>query len=170
MLQIRANVFETNSSSTHTLNISKKPVDSVPAYIDFHFGEFGWDGPDTDFADYLYTAIYDCCEVGNKEQEALRDARLEKIRNLLDKYGVMYSFEKPSYTIGETYTWFDAGYVDHSYLLDSEGTLDLILNHEDTLARALFRPESIIHIGNDNDGYGVASEDEDEFDVFEKWN
>lgn len=170
MLQIRANVFETNSSSTHTLNISKKPIDNVPGHIDFHFGEFGWDGPDTGFANYLYTAIYDCCEPGNKKDEALRDQRLEKIRNLLDKYGVMYSFEKPTYQVYKDSCWFNAGYVDHSYLLEEEGTLDLILNHEDTLARALFRPESVIHIGNDNDGYGVEAEDEDNFDVFTKWN
>ena len=162
MLQIRANVFETNSSSTHTLNISKKPVDNMPGHIDFHLGEFGWQFDDADFADYLYTAIVDLDSASSEERHVKAQERLNKIRNLLDKYGITYTFEKPRDNI-----WF---YVDHAETLEMEGTLDAILDDEDLLVRALMRPESVIHMGNDNSETEVSYENEDDFDVFDKWN
>ena len=162
MLQIRANVFETNSSSTHTLNISKRPVDDMPAHIDFHLGEFGWGFDDANFADYLYTAIMDLDSEFNEERHEKAKERLNKIRNLLGKYGITYTFEKPRDNV-----WF---YIDHSETLEREGTLDKILDDEDLLTRALMRPESVIHMGNDNSETEVGCENEDDFDVFDKWN
>lgn len=42
--QIRKSVFETNSSSTHAICITKKKDNyKLPDHIDFEFGEFGWD-------------------------------------------------------------------------------------------------------------------------------
>lgn len=40
MKTIRSNVFETNSSSTHSIAIPKNC--SETNYISFHIGEFGW--------------------------------------------------------------------------------------------------------------------------------
>ena len=162
MLQIRTNVFETNSSSTHTLNISKKPVDNMPGHIDFHLGEFGWQFDDANFADYLYTAIMDLDSEFNEERHAKAQERLNKIRNLLNANGITYTFEKPRDNI-----WF---YVDHAETLEMEGTLDAILDNDDLLMRALMRPESVIHMGNDNSETEVGFENEDDFDVFDKWN
>lgn len=162
MLQIRANVFETNSSSTHTLNISKRPVTNMPCHIDFHLGEFGWQFDDANFADYLYTAIVDLDSEFSEEKYVKAQERLNKIRNLLDKYGITYTFEKPRDNI-----WF---YVDHAETLEMEGTLDKILDDENLLMRALMRPESVIHMGNDNSETEVGYENEDDFDVFDKWN
>lgn len=171
MLQIRANIFETNSSSTHTLNISKKTVEEYPGHIDFHFGEYGWECGRANFANYLYTAIYDCCNESDRLDVREREKRLEKIRNFLDKHGVTYSFEKPKYSGDDGWRYFSSGYVDHADLLDTYGILDTILDDEDMLARALFRPESVIWTGNDNYGWDEAQqEDEDKFDVFYKGN
>ena len=55
MKQIRTSVFETNSSSTHSIAISKKPV-TIGKYIYFGIGEFGWENDCVNTADYLYTA------------------------------------------------------------------------------------------------------------------
>ena len=53
--QIRSGVFETNSSSIHSIAIPRscKAVDSVS----FSIGEFGWEWDEADAANYLYTAI-----------------------------------------------------------------------------------------------------------------
>ena len=40
---IRKNVFETNSSSTHSISISKLNDYILPKEINFTFGEFGWE-------------------------------------------------------------------------------------------------------------------------------
>ena len=56
MIQIRSSVFETNSSSTHSIAISKKPV-VAGKYIRFCIGEFGWANGIADTADYLYTYL-----------------------------------------------------------------------------------------------------------------
>ena len=43
MRQIRQNTFETNSSSTHSICISKNPVVDVRnEHVYFGSGEFGW--------------------------------------------------------------------------------------------------------------------------------
>lgn len=73
MIQIRNGVFETNSSSTHSICISKKPVDADGCHVDFHFGEFGWENDDADVADYLYTAIYELDRSG-------KDGLLDKLK------------------------------------------------------------------------------------------
>ena len=57
MIQIRSNVFETNSSSTHSICIQKKPVDADYSYIAFHAGEYGWEERIVNLGNYLYTAI-----------------------------------------------------------------------------------------------------------------
>ena len=41
MRTVRYNIFETNSSSTHSLAVPKK-VEYIPSDIRFHFGNFGW--------------------------------------------------------------------------------------------------------------------------------
>lgn len=56
--QIRRSVFETNSSSTHSICISKKPVNiNTERVIGFEIGDYGWENGCVDIKDYLYTAI-----------------------------------------------------------------------------------------------------------------
>ena len=56
MRQIRNGVFETNSSSTHSIAIPRS-CNNIN-YISFHIGEFGWEWEEANPADYFYTAIY----------------------------------------------------------------------------------------------------------------
>ena len=55
MKTIRSNVFETNSSSTHSIAIPKNC--EATNFISFHVGDFGWGWEEVDPADYFYTAI-----------------------------------------------------------------------------------------------------------------
>ena len=131
MIQIRRNVFETNSSSTHSLavpqdyntyNIKKKK-------INFHLGSYGRPSKPVKAnpADYLYTAIMqDVCWFmwGDGVTEEARDAiisssdtpdwrkhcpeavnRLDKLKAILDEYHIKYEFEEPVW--GVEFDWND---------------------------------------------------------------
>ena len=125
MIQIRRNVFETNSSSTHSLaipqdyntyNIKKKK-------INFHLGSYGRPSKPVKAnpADYLYTAIMqDVCWFmwGDGFTEEARDAiisssatpdwrkycheavnRLNKLKAILNEYHIKYEFEEPVWDV-----------------------------------------------------------------------
>jgi hypothetical protein len=139
MKQIRRNVFETNSSSTHSICISKKPV-TIGKCIHFYIGEYGWGNDCVDTASYLYTAIL--------EQDSC-DELLDKLKRILDKYSIEYNFDEPIYhtsSDGE-YKWLEYGYIDHSDELQE--FLSIILSNEDMLMRYLFG-DSCVYTGNDN--------------------
>ena len=137
--QIRNSVFETNSSSTHSIAISKKPA-VIGKRIHFGIGEFDWQNDRVDTSDYLYTAIL--------EQDEY-DELLDKLKRILDKYSIEYSFENPIYHTSSNgkYKWLENGHIDHS---DELGEfLDAILSNEDLLMRYLFG-DSSVYTGNDN--------------------
>lgn len=135
--QIRSSVFETNSSSTHSIAISKAPV-VAGKYISFGIGEFGWENDTADTADYLYTAILE----QNNSSELLN-----KLKDILDKHSIEYKFEEPRYVKSSYGEYLDYGYIDHGYELGE--FLDAVLNNEDLLMRYLFG-DSTVYTGNDN--------------------
>lgn len=135
--QIRSNVFETNSSSTHSIAISKAPV-VAGKYISFGIGEFGWENDTADTADYLYTAILE----QNNSSELLN-----KLKDILDKHSIEYKFEEHRYVKSSYGEYLDYGYIDHGYELGE--FLDAVLNNEDLLMRYLFG-DSTVYTGNDN--------------------
>ena len=133
MIQIRKNVFETNSSSTHSICISKKHV-SVPkgTTVNFYAGEYGW-SEDTvyDTASYLYTAIL--------VQEDRKEELLDKLESMLSKHDIKCVFNPPMSR------WY---YIDHGY--ETYDFVDAILADDDLLLQYLFG-DSVIYTGNDND-------------------
>jgi hypothetical protein len=134
MKQIRQNVFETNSSSTHSICISKKPVSADGHFIHFYIGEYGWENDCVDTADYLYTAIL-----------CMSDAEelLEKLQSALDRHNITYKFEEPDYSDG----WLNNGYIDHSG--ETRDFVEAVLADDDMLMRCLFG-DSSVYTGNDN--------------------
>ena len=145
MKQIRRSVFETNSSSTHSIAIPKKcdPIN----YTSFHIGEFGWGWEEVDAADYLYTAIYELSETESEAKE-----NIEKLENILKENGINYKFGKV-----KTHTWhsecfdrdfygLDDGYIDHAYNLKE--LVEELLNDADKLIR--FLSGGLVFTGNDN--------------------
>ena len=136
MRQIRQDVFETNSSSTHSICISKEPVNVIPKKkVYFHFDEFGWESMRVDdTASYLYTAM--------KNLEM--DDNISQMEEILNRHGAECEFENPEKGRG----YWECGYVDHASEL-VEFISDL-LSDEDKLIRYLFG-DSCIYTGNDND-------------------
>ena len=145
MRQIRYGVFESNSSSTHSIAIPKDC--DIVSYISFHIGEFGWGCDEADSADYFYTAIY---VTSNTEDEV--NEKIAKLKNILDEHGIEYYFAK-----AKTYIWhydydnkdylvLDDGYIDHGEEL--KDFVDELLNDGDKLVRFLSR--GLVFTGNDN--------------------
>lgn len=156
MKQIRKNVFETNSSSCHSLVISKESVkdEDLPKYLNINTNEdFGWMfncyyTPE-EKAGYLCTVMEAFCLDVEKE---------EFMNKLKNDFHI-----KVSYRIG-------SGYVDH----DGEIVpfIRELLNDDDKLKRFLFNPKSCIFTGNDNSDdmdapCFVACDDDGEGQVFD---
>lgn len=158
MEKIRHSVFETNSSSTHSICIAKDAKLIIPSSIHFFFGEFGWEC-DTlrsmeSKASYLYTGLI-----------ALdRDDDVARIISVLKDNGIEVTTEAPEY---EDRSYKDAsgqivkyrygkniGHVDHSY--DMDEFLDAVCGDDERLMNFLFSPLSFIITGNDNDDEDVA--------------
>ena len=125
MIQIRRNVFETNSSSTHSLAIPQdyNTYNIKKRKINFHLGSYGrpCQPVKANPADYLYTAIMqDVCWFmwDDKFTEEARDAiihssnvpdwkkycheaveRLSKLQTILDHYNLKYEFEEPVWDV-----------------------------------------------------------------------
>ncbi len=147
--QIRKNVFETNSSSTHAICISKGEYNIIN-HIDFEVGDFGWEFETYrtlhSKASYLITAILD---LPNKETS---DNYLNKLTDILDNNGIEYTLPElkvGSYKFGENtvYYYVIDGYVDHAS--ETKEFLDTVLSDSYILFRYLFG-DSMIITGNDN--------------------
>jgi len=159
--QIRQNVFETNSSSTHSICISKNAGLIIPKELHFSFGEFGWECITLDSinekASYLYTGLF-----SND-----RNDDISKIFEILTSKGIDVTFEEPIYEEGRSYA-NNSGYVDHSNELNE--FLNAVCSDEDKLMQFLFSPLSFIITGNDNDEYDVNIDVSYEHDEFYKGN
>lgn len=145
MRQIRNGVFETNSSSTHSIAIPKS-CDNVN-YISFHIDEFGWEWREADPEDYFYTAIY---ETSNSTSEV--EEKIERLKSILDSHGIGYRFGEVEYHIwhsdyaNKDYLSLDYGYIDHGNELKE--FVDELLDDGDKLVR--FLSMGFVFTGNDN--------------------
>jgi hypothetical protein len=137
---IRRGVFETNSSSTHSICISKDGDYRLPISIEFVTGEFGWEVSELrsieEKASYLYTGML----------TSQRFDQLERLKTALADASVAATFQE--YVIDED-GLLDDGYIDHD--CDLTDFLDAVTG-KDELFRYLFSDRSFILTGNDNGG------------------
>ena len=161
--QIRRSAFETNSSSTHTITISKKPVYEVSPSLHFEGGEYGWDVDKLDTpierASYLFTAIASMSD---------RNKLVEHVREVLAKHGCQATFEE--WGSG----WAGNGYIDHEGRLTY--LIGMLMSDEDLLMTYLFG-DACVYTYNDNMDYEdmryseeIDSYTEDEYLIYEKGN
>lgn len=137
MIQVRNGVFETNSSSTHSICISREYVEPGD-YISFHIGEFGRNNDKVDAADYLYTAIL--------EYEDWEE-KLDKLKSVLDDNHVSYDFEEPKWEHSDWGDYLTNGCIDHAH--ETSEFVNAVLNNDDMLMRLLFG-DSFVYTGCDN--------------------
>lgn len=140
MIKIRRSVFETNSSSTHSICITKNNnAVSLPDKVVFAGRDFGWEQDihyDTESkAAYLYTAI---CQLGR--YGALDKSKLiQFIADTLANNGIDYEFMPLD----------DECCIDHVSELDE--FVASVCHSARRLLRFLFSAESFIVTGNDNE-------------------
>jgi len=168
MKQIRIGVFETNSSSVHSICISKNKELEKHAEVYFGFGDYGWAESTLDTcaerASYLWTAILDCYGYGDSISDV--EKYKQKITEMLNSEGIQCTFAKYKIEISN----YDnkkycatSGFIDHGY--ETLGFIKAVTSDKDKLLRYLFSPESVVYTGNDNvdefnyQTYGVADED-----------
>lgn len=153
MKQIRKGVFETNSSSTHSICIAKDAELTIPKSLHFSFGKFGWECDTlysvSEKASYLYTGL-----MANKRKDDV-----DKIIELLKDKGIDVTTEEPIYK-KYTYEGNDGGeYIDNGGYVDHSNDMGYFLNavceDESKLMNYLFSDLSFIITGNDNDDSDV---------------
>ena len=140
---IRSKVFETNSSSIHTLAIFNN-VDCISDYVkmleefdarnyNIEVGEFNWEfeiyNDPISILEYIYSFAYQMDNHNNFEKNYLN-----RLKQLLPNT----NFIKPE----DDYYYF----IDHCY--DWENQLDFIFENKENLAKLMFNGE--IRTGNDN--------------------
>lgn len=148
MKSIRKKVFETNSSSVHSITVLKenvgKPITDEKIFV--ALGEFGWEldcyTEPSDILSYLYTAI--CCNYGQDYKKYIKI-----IENVLSKKSnVKLSWEEPIFDVYDDKYYLENGYIDHGYEL-SEWLKEIFDDEELLLATIV---GGIIETGNDNGG------------------
>ena len=158
MIQVRTGVFETNSSSTHSIAIPRDC--SVSGYMSFHVGEFGWSFEEVDPMDYFYTALYTTSETMTELEE-----KMERLKDILRLYDIEADFAEVE--CDERYGWLDHdGYIDHGDEL--KDFVDELLNNGDKLVR--FLSGGLVFTGNDNsESNGFISRNEEFIENYD-WN
>lgn len=157
MKKIRKGMFETNSSSTHTIIITENKCDPGPA-VDFRIGEFGWEFDTISSIDakasYLYTMA---CEIYGRDV-------YQDLYERLVKYGVDCECSVPAKIEHSSYgDYLNNGYVDHAS--ESADFVDAIFHNDRRLIRYLFSDESFVITGNDNCEQYEYREMEEQADV-----
>jgi len=150
MRQVRHLVFETNSSSTHSICITKsRNTEMYPEKLCFHCQNFGWEErkleTPEDKAAYLYAAML--CLYNRDDVEFAKN----KIFAILSDVGVDCDFEQAEY-YGKSISLCENAYVDHAEEGDLLKFVEGILRSRSRLLRFLFSDESFVLTGNDNVG------------------
>lgn len=146
MIKIRRNVFETNSSSVHSIVVCNEALDDNHApFIFFQLGNFGWsmDVLDDDWsrASYFYTAA---CQLRRHDVK-------DEIIELLAPFNIDCSFDEenpPQYVDYGGFHYLDNGNIDH--VDECQEFVDTLMNDGEMLARFLLDDRSFVVTGNDN--------------------
>jgi len=141
MKTIRHNVFETNSSSSHSISINNQVelFDSITpnnnGYIVLTGGEFGWEWEK--YNDPLTKANYCAIDViGNEDRTNM----------LIDVIKEHTGAKDVIVDINDDWNTHDFSWIDHQ----SRGTSNAAFASKDALKNFIFNPKSILFTGNDN--------------------
>lgn len=173
--KIRMNVFETNSSSCHSISINNNNLPeyetllpSDDGYVHCGFGEFGWEVED--YADVETKLSYALTMVAETESRrstwnGIREGftseeefyetegfRLinEAVKEVTGCNGVILYDGEIWYNDKYDWTEFN-GYIDHQSSIDDYGSLKEFLDYYGlTAERFIFDSNVILHTDNDN--------------------
>ena len=175
--QIRNGVFETNSSSTHSICIAKNPVTllPIPEYLDFQFDSYGWEENKLTSIKEKVRYLYTC--IGYLESEQKIKEVLQFIVKTLKKHGVKQIYFDPfdlcfyRDSKDKITTYISPGsdgYVDHGH--EAIEFVEDVCSDENKLINFLFSDQSFVLTGNDNSGTDVTIRVDYEHDEYYKGN
>lgn len=153
MRQERRGVFETNSSSTHSICITKDRRNKLiyPSKLVFRCRDFNWEhlrlSSPEEKAAYLYASL-----LSLRSKKDAENAK-NKIYNMLGEVGVDCEFEQAKY-FGEG--WCGNAWVDHAGEDEHLDFVNRVLNNRGRLLRYLFSDHSFVLTGNDNEAHDVG--------------
>lgn len=164
-IQIRRGVFETNSSSVHTLTITKNSSNlKFPKKLIFDSGKYGWEHncltTPEEKASYLWEGIISVFPDYENKNLNIYNKAITSITSILKSVGVkaIFKYNNPKYKEskwGSYYAFYDKdgnvddGYVDHSSKLCT--FLYNVCFDKTKLLNYLFSESSYINTGNDNE-------------------
>lgn len=175
MIQIRSSVFETNSSSTHSVSISRKnsnyyDASSLNFFIDdddnkvhVKFGEFGWEiesyWSPYDKLQYIVTMLVET--EGNNitsVDDLFKTDGFKLINDAVADYcncdGIWIDEDMKlnSYTWdGKTHYYIDHdGYIDHQSCEDYKSVQDFLDDYCLDVTKFIFDNGVVVHTDNDN--------------------
>ncbi len=155
----RHRVFETNSSSTHSISIDggvytadKFPLEDGICKV--HPGEFGWEEvtfrtPEVKASYclvYVKTAVSDTRE-GKKQGEEFWQARTQMLIDVLKEETGCETVEFVSYPKDMSYEW---GYIDHQSHIGDGDACGEAFESKKSLRDFIFNPKSFLSTDNDN--------------------
>lgn len=154
--KVRFGVFETNSSSTHSICIAFgdiSPPKMEGGVLTIEPGEFGWEVEDHyDFAtkaSYLYTWCYNKSHTYDDEPEKeLEGERKEKLDLLTETLKEYVGCDEVLYLKEDSY--YPRGYLDHQSDESDRCPALEAFESKETLVQFLFNERSFVHTDNDN--------------------
>lgn len=161
MLKIRRNVFETNSSSSHSITFSNRSNESEPnhlpidpdGYIHMRLGEFGWEIA-TYFDQYnkLSYLLTMCAELNGIDFWCINDSKFEES---LEEFYDCDDFQLISGVIAE-YAKCDGikldrceGYIDHQSHEEYSSIPDFLMQNDTDIIDFVYG-SVIVNTDNDN--------------------
>lgn len=140
MHTIRQSIFETNSSSCHTITIVASDIFNTKlgkddeGVVHIYPGEFGWEICKYDIPDEKASYAYTYAKNYGKKED------LKLLRKVIeDVTGAKVVFEKTS-------GYFPTGYIDHQ---SSDYGAEIFVSY-DTVKNFIFNPKSYVQTDNDN--------------------
>lgn len=176
-IKTRISVFETNSSSCHSISIAKgskdvlydtiEPNEKGEVILDLH-REFGWNYEEYNDpmskANYLFIYIMDWSNLFEWEDQYVKKEGKEtklSVQELFDKYVKDSTFWKIFETVILYHTkgkkiklsfsydgYYEYGYIDHDSVENED--LHYLFENPKLMKEFLFNPNSILIIDNDN--------------------
>lgn len=146
----RHSVFETNSSSVHSISLSNEVDQYDTLYPDsngtftFEGGEFGWEWEDYSTAytkaNYVVTFLE---HLGSLEPDDSESGTYQPFKELFEKVVKDHVNCEIEYDVGKY------AHIDHQSM---DIAWELVDYTYEELKNFIFNPKSILYTGNDNDG------------------
>lgn len=173
MINVRRGTFETNSSSTHSICITKEDTSmEIPKELRVNIKdyEFGWEYEKYGSTDEKFAYLIMGVTAGYNDNFIETSQKLDKLLKIIGQWVKSIHIEGLDVVCYNKETYYSSydGYVDHASEL--EEMVNALLQDDEMLKRYLFSDDSSILTGNDNeDGYQDIKVNY-EYDEFYKGN